>query len=990
MLVRNLFTFDDIKRHYFNIDMVKDETIRELFFHKKINRYKICLVFLFVSFSLLGQFSKIPDTPLIKNFTEEEIHHDLTVFDISQNLNGIMYFATPSGLLEFDGERWENYTHGSESDLRSVLYTDDQHLYTGGHGGFGYWCQNDKGILEYTSLFFKQPTKKASLLPVFSQIKEIDGKILFQTFQRIFIYDPVSNNLDIIKAVSGFNLLFSSKDRAFIQETGKGLFEIKGKELVLIEGTEKQQIHIINVFVKAENELLIITKNNGFWEWRDKVMRKKNWEINTAIEKYLANDAQEIQNNKFIIGTTRKGIYVISSEGKILLHQEKNQGLLDNTIRKIFKDANNNVWLSTENSLGYLQINSNTNYLLDNEGEFGTVYTSYLKDSLLYLGTNQGVFVKNSSLPNSKARLIDESTGQVWEIEKIDNQILVGSHEGVSVLDNKKLKSIHVEGGAWVFKKHPKLNDVLYVGFYSGIGIFKWIDDNWSFVKKLEGYADSSRFMEFDKYGQLWVSHPSKGYYRLSFMDDGMNLKEFEFYGVSNKFVDTYAYFCQIDNELVFYNPKGFFNYDPIDNSFIPQKYASELFKNIKQINSISQNENIFWYSTPKTLGYILRDENEFNNVRKPFYSISTKHLNDFNKFDQTSDLTFAIGIDNGVVFHTINNSDLDNKKTPPIIRTIQLISTTDTIIASIDLKEKLNIPYRNNFVKINIALPNTPFDNSYKIQYRLKGLNTQWSILENTSSLNFPSLSPGSYVLELKSGSDNKKVSKTISKELYVESPWYLAKTAFGAYALLLILINIIYRTYFKRKSQKQIRLLKKVEEEKREREKERFKLEKLEIDKQVLLLKEENLSLEIKKKNTELASSTLNNIKKKELLTNLIEDINIIDKGILNSSLHSPIKKILKKIKIHLSDKDDWLTFELHFRNAHADFFENLRNKHPVLSSNEIKLSAYLKLNLSSKEIASLMNISIRSIEQARYRLRKKLNLPQDSSLVNYIQSL
>jgi DNA-binding CsgD family transcriptional regulator len=78
------------------------------------------------------------------------------------------------------------------------------------------------------------------------------------------------------------------------------------------------------------------------------------------------------------------------------------------------------------------------------------------------------------------------------------------------------------------------------------------------------------------------------------------------------------------------------------------------------------------------------------------------------------------------------------------------------------------------------------------------------------------------------------------------------------------------------------------------------------------------------------------------------------------------------------------------LHFRNAHADFFENLRNKHPVLSSNEIKLSAYLKLNLSSKEIASLMNISIRSIEQARYRLRKKLNLPQDSSLVNYIQSL
>ena len=182
---------------------------------------------------------------------------------------------------------------------------------------------------------------------------------------------------------------------------------------------------------------------------------------------------------------------------------------------------------------------------------------------------------------------------------------------------------------------------------------------------------------------------------------------------------------------------------------------------------------------------------------------------------------------------------------------------------------------------------------------------------------------------------------------------------------------------------------VLKLEEEEKRRRQEEKFELERLEAEREMLILKEENLSLEIKKKNSELASSTLNNIKKNELLTNLIIDIDKIDKDILNSSLHSPIKKVLKKINNHLTDKDDWLVFELHFRNAHADFFDKLREKHPDLSSNDIKLSAYLKLNLSSKEIASLMNISIKSVEQGRWRLRKKLNLPKDSSLVNYIQS-
>ena len=203
------------------------------------------------------------------------------------------------------------------------------------------------------------------------------------------------------------------------------------------------------------------------------------------------------------------------------------------------------------------------------------------------------------------------------------------------------------------------------------------------------------------------------------------------------------------------------------------------------------------------------------------------------------------------------------------------------------------------------------------------------------------------------------------------------------------MILVNIVIRGYFKAKSKRQIEILKIEEEEKRKRQKDAFELAKLESERKMLVLKEENLNLEIKKKNSELASSTLNNIKKNDLLIELIDDIKSLDREVLNSSLHSPIKRILKKINSHLTDKDDWLTFELHFRSAHSDFFEKLRAKHPDLSSNEIKLCAYLKLNLSSKEIASLMNISIRSVEQGRWRLRNKLNLQKEIGLVNYIQT-
>ena len=144
-------------------------------------RKLLFVFFLSTASTICGQFSNIQGTPLVKNFTEEDTNSDLTVFDISQSANGLMYFATSNGLKEFDGVRWKNYKLGIESDLRSVLYKDDQHIYTSGHGGFGYWHKNDKGLLEYTSLFFKPPTKQAPLLPTFSSIKEIDNKIIFQT-----------------------------------------------------------------------------------------------------------------------------------------------------------------------------------------------------------------------------------------------------------------------------------------------------------------------------------------------------------------------------------------------------------------------------------------------------------------------------------------------------------------------------------------------------------------------------------------------------------------------------------------------------------------------------------------------------------------------------------------------------------------------------------------------------------------------------------------
>ena len=945
----------------------------------------------FFTSSVIAQLSNDQVVPLIKNFTKEDLSINSKVFDISQSANGNLYFATKGSLLTFDGFSWESYLseNKNKTDLRDVLYLNENEIYTSGHGGFGVWEINKFGSLNFKSLFFKIPTKNSPLLPVFKNIIHRNGKVYFQSFQQVYVYNKASESIEIIYASKGFMEMFSFEDKILIQDNSLGLFEITNEnEKKLIKGTQNINFEVVNLF-KFNSTTLIATKNNGFYELVNGFLYKKDWNLNKILNEYYITDIKRYDKNSLLIGTLRNGIFLISTEGIIKSHIDKSKGLKNNSIRKLFVDNNSNIWVATESGISYVEYNSNLKFILDNNSDFGSTYTSLLKDSILFIGTNQGLFKKNIVKKNSRFALINNAQEQIWEIFENENKILVGSHRGVFELKNDTLQEIHIEGGAWTFKLHPIYKDLMYVGFYSGIAVFKKNNNSWEFFKKFSNYGESSRFLEFDENNQIWVSHPLKGYYRIKLSEDGLNINDVDFYGVSNKAVSTSAYFTKIDGNLVFYNPKGFFFYNPIDNKFSEADYPEKIFKNLKNINYIKQENNTFWYTTNNSLGYIKRLNDKFIKVQSPFYSIRDKHLKDFNKFKRLDSTYYSLNIEDGIAFYnfTKNPNSIIQK---PIINSIEAISSKDTITLSLKFKDKIKIPYKNNYIKVKVSLPNIPFGNSKEIQYKLNGLKESWTTLEQESELNFTGLKSGNYNLEIRTNIDFNNTSESISIPFVIKKAWYLSNLAKLLYAFCLILIFYAYNLYLKRKNLKYIKNLKKIEEEKRKNQKDKYELEKLVSDRELLLLKEKNLKLEIKKKNSALASSTLNNIKKNELLTDLINDIKIIDSDLINSSLHAKVRKVLKKINNHLIDKEDWLTFQLHFNNSHSQFFQNLREKHPNLSSNETKLSAYLKLNLSSKEIASLMNVAVSSVEQSRYRLRKKFNLTKEENLVIYIQKI
>ncbi|HEY0732453.1 MAG TPA: LuxR C-terminal-related transcriptional regulator, partial [Chitinophagaceae bacterium] len=150
------------------------------------------------------------------------------------------------------------------------------------------------------------------------------------------------------------------------------------------------------------------------------------------------------------------------------------------------------------------------------------------------------------------------------------------------------------------------------------------------------------------------------------------------------------------------------------------------------------------------------------------------------------------------------------------------------------------------------------------------------------------------------------------------------------------------------------------------------------------------EKLEAEIQHKNTELASTAMHLVQKGELLGKVKEQMLKLKKHSDGDKDADDLKKILRTLSEEDKMDQQWEQFSVHFDRVHSDFLAVIKAKYPTLSANELKTCAYLRMNLSTKEIAQLMNISVRGVEISRYRLRKKLGLPTEVNLFDFMMEV
>ena len=921
----------------------------------------------FIYFFIIAQFSVFSqELPPIEVFKPKDYGAEDQNWSISQGKDKSIYFANNKGLLMYNGARWKLYKSKNSSIVRSVKVIGEK-IYTGSYMDFGYWEKNKFGTLEYSSI---TSNKNISLAEdeEFWNILELDRWIIFQSLDRIYIYDSKFKTIAIIESETSITKIYEVNNEIYYQKINQGIFKFKNGEEILISSDVivKDNI-VINIF-EDNNQLLFQTKELGFFI-KENNKNLEEWDIplNTKLRKYNVYNSLQLSNGDFILGSVSNGILYLNKEKEISYTINQSRGLGNNTVLSLFEDIDKNVWLGLDNGISNINFNVPFRVYKDDLGVLGTVYTTFLDDGVLYLGTNQGLFYKDEK---NTFRFVPGTEGQVWSLQKFKNTLFCGHDKGIFIISKGKAERISNTFGTWLIKEISGKEDLLILGNYKGLYVLQNENRKWNLRNKITGFDISSRHIEFINPNELLVSHEQKGVFQLKIDDEFRAVLSSTKTSIKKSIKSSLN---KYNDKVLYGSNEGVFYYDPQSLNFKKDSVLSTLFGYTGYISGklVSENNKLFAF-TNDNISYVQKEQlsAQYELFSIPIPNSLRETKDGYENILFIKDNKYLIGTKSGYI---VTDLKIRNKN-QQIIKLDEV--TTNSLQGdqkNLNLSENGVLKNEENDIKFFYSISDFSKYLPSLFQYRLLGLNNEWSNWSAKSEIYFENLPHGNYTFEVRGRVGAQKTNNAIKYSFNIAKPWYLKTSSLIIYIisaiLLLMIINVLHRNYFKNQ---QAKLLKRKEKE--------LEIKQLENEQQLMHFKNLDLQKDIDSKNRELGLSTMNLIKRNELL-------GTIKKELGNTKNINDIKEVIELINNNLNTSDDWKLFEEAFKNTDKGFMKKLKSEHSNLTSNDLRLCTYLRLNLSSKEIAPLLNISIRSVEVKRYRLRKKMNLPHEASLSSYI---
>ncbi|MBS7254232.1 triple tyrosine motif-containing protein [Flavobacterium branchiicola] len=963
------------------------------------------LLLLLISPILSSQIKKI-GVPFITNYNPKTYKAASENWDVLQNSKGMMFFANHFGILQFDGVRWSIVTQPeNRSMVRSMAIDKNDKIYVGAQGDFGYVMQLPNGQYQYTSLVKLIPAAARNFGDVVHTVIR-NNEVIFFSYEGIYIYK--NNKVKVLLSEKKFDDFYEVGNEMYVSDNARGLLKLKVDKLFPIDNGEQFTGMKIRKIFAIKNGLLLLTQKSGLFSYKENKISPFVTEADHLLKQNQISTGIQLSDGYFGIGTRQTGLIVIDSEGNLIQHIDKQMGLQNDYVTNLKTDKEGNLWVTLKEGISLIQISSPLSRIVDSSNSETKIYCSEIYQNKLYIATDNGLFwldweaYKSGKRENVNFHYVSGMSENVWDIGVFGNSLLAFEKNGVFEVSGNSAKAIAKTDGAWKGVLIPNNPDLLLVGGYTGLYLLKKINGSWIFQHKIKGFEESSRVIETDKNGNIWVAHGYKGIYKLKFTKTFDAVLKVQFYNQKNGFPSSlFLNTFKIQDNILFGTTKGVYKQNTTSGKMIPDPFFKKYLGLESHIRLLkADNQDNIWYISGENTGRIIETKNHNFEVEElPFRKLRYLYVPGFENIQTTASGDVFFGTQDGLIhYSTVRNKKYETKY-KAIISEVKCIFPKDSLLFSSrydvlpnkadEIEEKLSpvLSYSNNALHFSFASLFYDEADATQYEYWLEGFEPKWSDYSLQTEKEYTNLPENEYVFHIRAKNIYDVVSEEAVFRFEILPPWYRTSWAYILYLILfgvLIYAIIQYQKSLAEREREQLILN---QEKELLRNRAELNEQKLALEQENMAIVRENLEATINLKNAKVASNTVNLIHLNEILLSIKELISQMDKKNDANVNFSLLTKINKLIDHELQGDKHWNEFEEIFNQLHDNFMQRLKTSYPELTPRDMRLCAYLRMNFNTKEIAPLLGISVRGVEDTRYRIRKKLQLPSDANITEFI---
>jgi hypothetical protein len=956
------------------------------------------LFFLMAGWPLMVAAQNTIGLPQIINYTKNDYKAGTQTWDIRQDSRGIMYFANNEGLLTYDGSHWNAYPLPNKTIVRALAIDDNDRIYAGGQGEIGYFSPGPNGNLVYTSLQNQVPAAQNKFADIW-RIEIYKASVFFMASDRLLEY----RNNSIKVYPNDWQYLKKAGNKLYAQDKRNGLLVFNGREWQPVSTGEKMNNVLVSGIVEAgADSLLVNTQLNGIYLLRhDSIIKKLPPFTGSNV-----NMSARINATELVAGTTADGCVVLDFNGRMVQQLSRTEGLQNNDVLSVFLDRNKNLWAGLNNGISFIAYNAPIKYITPNKSNELPGYSTRIFNKELYIATSDGAY--DVPLPGTAGDLsfskgdftrVKNSKGEIWRLDEVNNHILIGQHAGSGILRDHSSEPLFDGDGAWLFKPFSSVfpsQDIL-AGTYTGVRMLEYNAGAFTDKGKLAGGPEESlRFLEIDNNNVIWASHPYRGVYRLQLSPDHKSISYRLFTDSAGLPSALSNYVFKVRNRVVFCTGKGVYEFDDAAGRFVPSAFLAPVFGHMEIRYLNEDGDGNIWFCSGKTVGVA-----NFNQPSggKPFTitwipELTGKILLGFENIYPFNKENIFIGSEKGVIHLNYDKYTTKKQLVQVLLGQVKAFGKSDSILFGgyfhrrgtsgyeQDAQEIISLPRSYNSFHFEYSSPAYGLQNNIEYSFQLEGYDNRWSAWSSRPEKDYTNLPGGKYIFKVKARDNLGHESGTVTYSFIVKPAWYKTIWAYLLYALLFVAMLYLLNEW----QERNLRIQQRRFDEEQQRLKYIHQLELEKNEKEIIKLQNEKLAMEIHSKNNALADASMHLVERGDALVKL--------KDILAAVYKKGNSPELKNALLLLNDveknNDNWEQFSAHFNEINNDFLKKLKSRFPALTNTDLKVCAYLQLKLSTKEIAQLMAISVRGVEIKRYRLRKKLNLPTEQSMTDFLNGI